>query len=118
MCPYCRSKNLISEEDSSKEIHEAEQLAMTGRYEEAALKYEKVDLWDKAKECRRVSKKKHDDSADLPFGKVGEVSMICPHCGASKPVNPRMHEETCSRCGTTYAIPDRIREVLDFEEKS
>jgi DNA-directed RNA polymerase subunit RPC12/RpoP len=118
MCPYCRSKNLISEEDAPREIHEAEQLAKAGRYEDAALKFEKLDLWDKAKECRILAKRKHARSADLPTGKVGSVSIVCPHCGASKAVNPKLDEEMCSRCGTTYMIPSKVRDLVAFEEKS
>ena len=43
ICPYCKSKNLISDEDASKEIQEIERLQKAGRYEDAALKYEKLD---------------------------------------------------------------------------
>ena len=117
ICPYCRSKNLISEEDASKDIQEAERLAKTGRYEDAALKYEKLDLWDKAKECRRLNKKKGGGSADLPIGKVGAVSMVCPHCGTSQPLNLKLNQETCSRCGTIYMIPSQVLELISVDEE-
>lgn len=112
MCPYCKSKNLISEEDNSKEIQSAEQLAKAGRYEDAALKYERLDLWDKAKSCRAVAKKKHAVPSDLQEGKVETVTLACPHCGNSQPVSSKSAEETCSHCGTTYLVPEKIKGLL------
>ena len=111
MCPYCRSKNLISEEDSSKEIRDAEQLAKAGRHEDAALKYEKLDLWDKAKECRKLSKKNRVGSANLQTGKIGTVTVLCPHCGSSQPIDSKSTVETCNHCGTTYLIPQKVLEL-------
>jgi DNA-directed RNA polymerase subunit RPC12/RpoP len=112
MCPYCKSKNLVSEEDSSKEIREAERLAKSGRFEEAALRYEKLDLWNEAKNCRTLSKKRHAALVNLEEGKVGAVSMICPHCGSSQPVDAKSSQETCSHCGTIYLVPERVIELL------
>ena len=83
MCPNCFSKNLFSDEeiaeiekeqiqkelDDKKEqirkdlenkkdelIQEIERLELSGRYEEAALLYEKVGMWKKAGEARRNAK--------------------------------------------------------------
>ena len=118
ICPYCKSKNLISDEDETKEIREIERLQKAGRFEEAALKYEKLDQWDKAKDCRKIAKKKHDKSGNLEIGKVGTINVLCPHCNASQPVTSKSGEETCNRCGTTYIVPTEIRHVLGFDEKS
>ena len=118
MCPYCRSKNLIEDGDSSKEISEIEQLAKKGRYEDAALRYEKLDLWDKAKDCRRLAARKNAISSRLETGKVGTVTVLCPHCGASQPINAKRDKETCRRCGTTYLIPSKVQELVFFEDKS
>jgi DNA-directed RNA polymerase subunit RPC12/RpoP len=118
MCPYCRSKNLIAEEETSKEIKTAEQLAKAGRYEEAALTYEKLDLWNQARECRRTARKKHVGTAKLENGKIGVVTIICPHCGEPKPVTAQTKEETCSRCGTTYNVPNNVLELLGFDKKA
>jgi hypothetical protein len=117
MCPYCRSKNLIDDEDASKETSEIEQLAKKGRYEEAALRYEKLDLWDKAKECRRLAAKKNAGSSDLETGKVGTITVLCPHCGAAQPVTSKSDKGTCSRCGTIYRIPSVVHELVVFDEK-
>ncbi len=117
LCPYCRSRNLISEEDASKEAKDIERLVKAGRYEEAALKYEKLDLWDKAKDCRMHAKKNRAGLANLETGKVGTINLVCPHCNASQPVALKSGEETCSRCGTSYKIPDKVRELIAFDKK-
>jgi ribosomal protein S27AE len=116
MCPYCRSKNLISEEDASKETEEAQQLAKAGRYEEAALKFEKLELWNEAKACRLQAKKSRKDSSPRQVGKVGEINTVCPHCGASQLVTSKSEEETCNRCGTTYLIPREVLSLVEFEK--
>jgi hypothetical protein len=118
MCPYCHSKNLISEEDTEKETQEIERLVKTGRYEDAALKYEKLDLWDKAKDCRMRAKKNRASLASLETGKVGTINLVCPHCNASQPVTTKSSEETCNHCGTTYIIPDQVRELIAFDNKT
>ena len=118
ICPYCKSKNLISDEDETKEIQEIERLQKAGRYEEAALKYENLDQWDKAKDCRRLAKKKHTASANLETGKVGTINVLCPHCNASQSVTSKSNEATCTRCGTTYLVPKEIQQLLSFDEKS
>ncbi|MCW4011062.1 MAG: hypothetical protein NWF05_10670 [Candidatus Bathyarchaeota archaeon] len=118
MCPYCRSKNLIAEEDAPQEIKKAEQLVKAGRYEEAALRYEALDLWDNARDCRRLAKKKHVGATNLEAGKIGAVTMVCPHCGESKSVTAKSAEETCSRCGTTFRVPKRVLDLLGFDQKA
>lgn len=112
MCPYCHSKNLISDEIASRE---ADQLAKAGKYEEAALTYEKLDSWDEAKNCRLQAKKKHLGPAKLKVASIETVTLKCPHCGTSQPVNSKSPEETCKRCGTTYRIPEKVREMHLFE---
>ena len=115
MCPYCRSKNLITEEDNSSEIEKAEQLLKDRKYEEAALTYEKLDLWGQAKECRRTASKKHAGVQKLETAKVGAVSMICPHCGeVSEPINVDSKVEICSHCGTSYLVPNSVLALLNF----
>jgi hypothetical protein len=114
MCPYCRSKNLISEEDAEQKTQEIEKLEKAGRYEDAALMYEQLDLWDKAKECRKTAKKKHIDTLRLEEGKIGTISIICPHCGSSQTVS-KSGEQTCNHCGTIYLLPRKVLELSNFE---
>ncbi len=106
MCPYCRSRNLISEGDTEKKVAEAGQLAKAGRFEEAALILEQVDHWKEAKECRLRAKKK--PRAELPSGKLGTVTLLCPHCGHSQEANLKVGEQLCTRCGTRYVVPPEL----------
>jgi hypothetical protein len=110
MCPYCRSKNLVSDEDAVKV---AEGLTKAERYEEAALSYEKLDLWTEAKECRLLANKKHRISADLATAKVSSVDLICPHCRVSQAAEPKLSEQTCKRCGTVYKIPEFVHRAFE-----
>ena len=112
MCPYCHSKNLISDETASQE---AEQLAKAGQYEEAALAYERFDMWDEAKNCRLLARRKHAAPADFQVAAIEKITLKCPHCGFSQTLASRAPEETCDRCGTTYKIPEYIQKIPDFE---
>ena len=40
---------------------------------------EEAETWDKAEDCRRMSKIKCDAPANVNIGKVGATSMDCPH---------------------------------------
>ena len=87
-------------------------MAKSGRFEEAALRYEKLDLWNEAKDCRTLAKKKHAALVNLEEGKLGTVSLLCPHCGSSQPVEAKSSQETCSHCGTIYHVPEKVIELL------
>jgi len=55
-CPYCGSSDLISVKDSiSDMLAEIKKLEKAGKYEDAALKYEEIEMWDKAEEIRKIS---------------------------------------------------------------
>ena len=113
MCPYCKSRNLISEEETNKEIEAIEHLAKTGRYEDAARKYDKLEEWDKAKECRKLARRKsHPGAASLETGKIGTINVVCPNCGESQPANSKSKELLCNRCGTGFLIPEKILELM------
>ncbi len=101
-CPYCGSINLISKEDDMQNIlAEIENLKKAGRYEDAALKYEELEMWDKAREIRNVN-----------MGKVSSVNMECPHCGASQPLSSKSNEVQCNYCRKNYVIPKKVLELL------
>jgi uncharacterized Zn-finger protein len=112
MCPYCKSKNLISDED---ELQKAEQLAKKGQYEEAALAYEKLDRWDDARDCRKKARRNKATSPVIEKGKVGEVKVVCPHCSTAQPVNSKSEEMACSHCGTMFRVPEKMLELVNFE---
>jgi len=101
-CPYCGSTNLLSEKEALEQlIAEIETLEKTGQYEEAALKYEEIEMWDKAREIR-----------ELNVGKVSAISMECPHCCASQPLSSKNNNVKCKHCGKKYVIPKKILELL------
>ncbi|MCJ7559107.1 hypothetical protein MUO79_00625 [Candidatus Bathyarchaeota archaeon] len=87
-------------------------LETAGRYEEAARAYEELEMWEKAGECRRLAKTNYVVSANLNLGRVGTISMECPHCGASQPLVSKSNEVTCSFCGKKYVIPKKVLELL------
>jgi uncharacterized Zn-finger protein len=117
MCPYCGSTNVVQDEDAEnlnqkETLKKIEKFERAGRYEDAALLCEKLELWDKAGEIRRKSKTSYVISANLNVGKIGSISMECPHCGASQPITSKSNEVTCSYCKKNYVIPKKILELL------
>jgi len=101
-CPYCGSTNLISmKEVIPTIIAEIEELKKAGKYEEAALKYEEIDMLDKAEECRKLN-----------MGKVRAISMECPHCGETQQLSSKNKTVKCKHCGKTYGIPKKVLELL------
>ena len=101
-CPYCGSTKLVSKKDEVPSIlAEIRELKKVGKYEEAALKYEELEMWDNAKEIR-----------ELNMGKVSAINVECPHCGASQPLSSKSNEVTCKHCGKNYIIPKKVLELL------
>jgi DNA-directed RNA polymerase subunit RPC12/RpoP len=101
-CPYCGSANLISIKDIIPTvIAEIEKLKKAGKYEEAALKYEELELLDKAEECRRLN-----------MGKVSTINMKCPHCGETQQLSSKNNTVTCKHCGKNYGIPKKVLDLL------
>lgn len=117
MCPYCFSKNLASDEvvtelEKTKTLKDIENFERAGRYEDAALLCEQLAMWDKAGEIRRKGKTSYVISANVNIGKVGSISMECPHCGASQPITSKSNEVACSYCKRNYVIPKKVLELL------
>ena len=101
-CPYCGSTNLVSGKDAvSIDLVEIEKLKKAGRYEDAALRYEELEMWDEAREIRNIN-----------MGKVSTINMECPHCGASQPLSSKNNKFTCKHCGKKYVIPKKVLELL------
>ncbi|MCW4054732.1 MAG: hypothetical protein NWE84_07430 [Candidatus Bathyarchaeota archaeon] len=101
-CPYCGSINLISKRDDIPNIlAEIEKMKKEGKYEEAALRYEELEMWDKAKECRNTN-----------MGKITTINIECPHCGESQPISSRKNAIKCMQCGKKYGIPKKVLELL------
>jgi transposase-like protein len=101
-CPYCGSTKFVSEKDAIPIfLAEIEELKKAGKYEEAALRYEELEMWDKAKEIRELS-----------MGKISTITMECPHCGASQAIATKSNEVKCQSCGKNYVIPKRVLDLL------
>ncbi len=101
-CPYCGSTKFISEKDVVPIIlAEIKELKQAGKYEEVALKYEELEMWDKAKEIREIN-----------MGKISTISIECPHCGVSQPISSKSVEVTCKHCGKNYLVPSKVLELL------
>ena len=101
-CPYCGSANLLSMEDIVPTVMvEIENLKKAGKYEEAAMKYEELEMGDKAKEIR-----------ELNMGKVGTITLKCPHCGSSQSLSSKSDTLTCKSCGKNYGVPKKALDLL------
>lgn len=101
-CPYCGSANLISKKDDILNvIAEIEKLKKAGKYGDAALKYEELEMWDKAEETRNIN-----------MGKVCTVNIQCPHCGEIQPLSSKKTEVACKHCGRKYEIPKKVLEIF------
>ena len=110
LCPYCGSRDFVSKEEAIQE--EIEKLVRAGRYEDAALRYEELEMWDKAGECRRNAKTNYVVTANVSIGKVGSISMDCPHCGGSQAIESKSNEVKCQYCGKNYIIPKKVLDPL------
>ena len=101
-CPYCGSTNLVSIQDLVPKVTvEIEKLKKERKYEEAALKYEEIDMFDKAEECRKLN-----------MGKVSEIIMECPHCSETQSISSKNSTVKCKHCSKTYGIPKKVLELL------
>jgi ribosomal protein S27E len=69
-------------------------------------------MWDKAGECRRMGKTSYIVSANVSIGKVGSISMECPHCSASQTIASKSNEVTCKYCGKNYIVPKKVLDLL------
>jgi len=101
-CPYCGSTKFISKKDEIPSVlAEIKELKKSGKYEEAALKYEEIEMLDKAKEIRQLN-----------MGKISTINMECPHCGVSQPLSSKSNEVKCKHCGKNYLIPEKVLDLL------
>jgi DNA-directed RNA polymerase subunit RPC12/RpoP len=94
-CPYCGSTNLVSKKDEVPSVlAEIAKLKKAGKYEEAALRYEEIEI-----------RNKHT-------GKVSAIHVECPYCGASQPLSSKDNGVSCKHCGKKYIIPKKVLDLL------
>ena len=112
MCPYCHSKNLISDEkyedlEKEKSLKEIAKLDKAGQYEEAAVIYDRLEMPAEAEACRRKDMAIHGAVA-----KISSINMKCPHCGASQPLTSKEAKVTCASCNKKYMVPQKVLDLL------
>jgi Zn finger protein HypA/HybF involved in hydrogenase expression len=113
VCPYCGSHRVASKEQYILTVLEGiQKMESAGRFEDAALAYEELEMWDKAGESRRRAKTNYTVTASVSIGKVATINLECPHCNASQPISSKSNQVTCQYCGKNYVIPKRILELL------
>jgi ribosomal protein S27E len=99
--------------DKQIALQNAANLEKAGRYEEAARLYEQWGNLEKAGECRRLNRTTYVVSANVHIGKNGGISIDCPHCGASQPIESKgTNEVTCKYCNKKYVIPKKVLDLL------
>lgn len=89
------------------EIRKAETFEQMGRYEEAALIYEELELFDKAGEARKLGKTEYVKTTKLDINQLISqlkeiVNYKCPSCGAGIDIHSKTSVDGlkfCSHCG-------------------
>ncbi len=71
-------------------MEQAKNFERAERYEDAARIYEKLEMWDKAGECRRTAKTNYD-AKEIIKEKQVVVKIRCPYC-------KNLYEETYDKC--------------------
>jgi uncharacterized Zn-finger protein len=120
LCPYCGSYDIVDSSDTEvaddspdpEILERIDKLERAERFEDAALLYEELEMWDKAGETRRKARTNYVISANLKIAGLSSISVNCPNCGASQPVESKSNEVTCSYCKKKYIIPKKILELL------
>jgi uncharacterized Zn-finger protein len=118
LCPYCGSYNIVPDDQvppdapDSEILDKIDKLERAERFEDAALLYEELEMWDKAGETRRKARTNYVISANLKIAGLNSISVNCPNCGASQPVESKSNEVICSYCKKKYIIPKKILELL------
>ncbi len=109
-----RTREIEQELERDRELKLAlvENLETAGRYEEAAVVYDELEMYEKAGECRRLSKTSYQISTIFSMGKDGTLSVSCPNCGSPHIVDSKSNLVTCKHCGNNYIIPKKILDMM------
>ena len=130
-CPYCGSYHVVTdsvftlkeqkeleerkkqaEELKKQELKQIEILMKSGRYEEAARLCDKLEMYEKAGECRRMAKTTYQISTNFSLGRDGTISVNCPKCGSTQAIESKSNLVTCTHCGNNYVIPKKILDMM------
>jgi predicted RNA-binding Zn-ribbon protein involved in translation (DUF1610 family) len=123
-CPYCGSSHIVSdsvltlkeqkelEELKKQALKQIEILTKSGRYEEAARLCDKMEMYEKAGEYRRMAKTTYQISTNFSLGRDGTISVNCPRCGSAQVIESKSNNATCAHCGNNYVIPKKILDMM------
>ena len=113
-----KNKKLLAEKEAEMErqrkikLEQVKGLEVSGRFEEAARIYDEFEMYEKAGECRRMSKTSYQISTNFSLGKNGVISCSCPSCGSSQGLESKSNLVTCKHCGTNYIGPKKILDSM------
>jgi ribosomal protein S27E len=93
-------------------LEKARNLETSGRFEEAAGIYDELEMYEKAGECRRMTKTSYQISTSFIMGKDGAISCKCPTCGSSQTLESKSNLVTCKHCGNNYVISKKVLDML------
>ena len=105
MCPSCGGKEIVTEEQLIELYLKSE------RYEDAALLYEEMEMFDKAEQCRKKANPNYV-TPKSPLGKISAIDLECPHCKNVQPLTSRKNEVICTKCNKKYAVPEKAFELF------
>ncbi len=100
------------EQERQIKIEFAKNMEISGRYEEAALSYDELEMYEKAGECRRLARTSYQISTAFSMGKDGAISVNCPNCGSPHAVESKLNMVTCKHCGHNYIIPKKVLDLM------
>jgi hypothetical protein len=95
-----------------KDLQLIKNFETAGKYEDAARICDKLELWEKAGEMRRLNKTTYMISTTFSMGKDGVISCRCPNCGSSQVVESKTNMVICKHCGHNYIIPKKVLDMM------
>ena len=102
-----REKKIKKKREKEEKIRMAKKLNIAGRYEESALLYEELEMWEEAgkvrnKEKLTVTKIIHINANDL-FNQIKKEGLAipykCPNCSGTLKIDGVRKIEQCPYCG-------------------
>jgi hypothetical protein len=105
-------RKLEIEKENKMKLENAENLIISGRYEEAAKIFDEFKMWEKAGECRRMAKTSYQISTNFNLGKDGTISCRCPICSSSQIIESKSNIVKCGHCGNNYILPKKILDMI------
>ena len=113
MCPYCKGKNLMSDEEALKaEIDAIKKLEKAGKLKEASIQYEELGFPEKAAQIRKKMGMDEKQTSKQNYGRIALIRLECPYCRVSQVLDSKAPEIKCENCKKTYKVPESIVDLL------